>query len=132
MKILLSLFATLFPAAALAGSMTITYTRPAQYTDGTTLPADVRLRYVVYAAREGEPLVEVQSAEEVLRQVVIVSAGRWCAQVYAVNGNVWSDGSPNPAWCGTVPAAPSEPPPTRKTRPAGNVVVTPSHEEPAP
>lgn len=134
MKFLIAILVLLLPGIAAAGSLTITYTRPTQFMDGTPVPADLRLRYVIYLAREGEALAEVQSAEDALRQVVILPAGRWCAQVYAVNGNVWADGAPNPMWCGTVQAAPTEPPPptSRKTRPAGNVVITPSAEEPAP
>lgn len=123
MKTLIALFA-LLPAAALAGTMTITYTRPAQFTDGSSVPSTAALTYVVYAAIEGEPLVEVQRSAE-LRQVLTVPAGRWCARVFVVNENVYSDPAPAPMWCGTVPASSTEPPPvSRKTRPAGDVVIT--------
>lgn len=124
MKAIYALFALLLPASVFAGTMTVTYTRPTQFTDGSPVPSSLALTYVVYAAIEGDPLVEVQRSSE-LRQSLTVSAGRWCAQVFAVNVNVYSDPSPSPMWCGTVPALPTEPQPTsRKTRPPGDVVIT--------
>lgn len=107
------------PLSAFAGTITATYTAPTQFMDGTTI--DQPLTYVLYAAPEGQPLAEVQRSSS-LSMTVTVAAGRWCAQVFAVNGNIWSDGAPSAPACVTVPSPTQT---SRKPRPVGSVVVTP-------
>lgn len=117
----------LLPAVSMAGSLTATGAPVTRFTDGRAI--DVPIAYVLFLAPEGEPLVETARSNTPTVTVTSLAPGRWCAQFFAVNGNVYADGRPATPWCGTVPAAPSQTPtPSRKPEPIGNVTFTTAAE----
>lgn len=123
MRILATLLLVLGVAPAFAGSITATGTPVTRFTDGRAI--DAPISYVLFAAPEGQTLAEVARADSPNVTATNLTPGRWCAQFFAVNGNVYSNASPATPWCGEVPAAPTQTPtPSRKPEPIGNVTFT--------
>lgn len=106
---------------ATSSTLTIQWTAPIAYTDGSSIAAGTSVTYNVYGGIQGAIKMVVAPAVSGLSNVQTVTPGNWCYQVTAIVASVESASSPES--CATVGVS-SSPVPNAPGKPTVSPVTT--------